>query len=72
MLVAFENKKVKMFDASNGHFQYEFTFVDNSLDAIGGPAQLATSDSVEDLEDGKKSARGRSSSPDPAGRKSPR
>ena len=30
LLIAFENKSVRMFECGNGHFQHEFSFVDNS------------------------------------------
>ena len=73
MLVAFENRKVKMFDASNGHFQYEFSFLDNSLDGRGGQAAIQDSDSKKDRDmDADLEARGRSASPDHASKKSPR
>ena len=34
VLVAFENRKVKLFEAETGHFQFEFVFEDKTLDQL--------------------------------------
>ena len=32
LLVIFENKSVQVYDYATGHFFYEFTFLDNTLE----------------------------------------